>query len=148
MARLLTIVALGIFLVIGLVPYPTVSAPDWAVSVVDPSGAPIKGALVREIYRNYSADSQDHIVDQESDAYGQVHFAGLTTSGSWIGRIIRTLSSATPFVSSGPKAYVVVFLGRESNMAILQGGSPIWEGSPPIVRSTVVLVPLDSSGAH
>ena len=144
-ARLITIVALGIFLVIGAIPYPTLTAPDWTVNVVDPSGAPIKGALVREIYRNYSADSQDHIIDTESDEYGRAHFATLVTSGSWLKRIFGTLASDTPFVSSGQKAYVVVFLGRRSNMALLKGGDPIWEGSPASVKSTVV---LDSSDAQ
>ena len=133
-----------VLLVAASIPYATISAPDWTVTVVDTTGAPVQGTLVREIYRNYSEDSEDHIIDENSDADGLAHFPSQVTRGSWIRRTFETLSSSSgvAHAAMGPQAYVVVFRGQESSMAKVDNGTALWAGSPASVRSKVVLTHL------
>jgi hypothetical protein len=146
-------IVLFIALIAASIPYATLAAPDWSVTVIDTTGAPVKGVLVREIYRNYTEDSQDHIIDEESDVDGFAHFPNQVTRGSWIRRMFETVSSgaALSHASMGPQAYVVVFRGQESSMAKLGNGAAIWAGEPSSVTSKVVLthlVHMESNDAH
>ena len=130
-----------LLLVAGSIPYTTPAAPDWDVTVVDSSGDPIKGVLVREVYRNYSAESEGHEVDQTSDAGGHVHFARQVTRASRLQRAFETISSAMALThaSFGPTAYVLVFRDAESAMATLGDQNSMWTGSPSSVKSKVIL---------
>lgn len=144
------VIVLFVLLVAASIPYATLATPDWTVTVIDTTGVPVQGTLVREIYRNYSEDSQDHILDQTSDADGLAHFPSQVTHGSWIRRVFETVSSGTAIAhaTSGPQAYVVVFRGQESSMATFDNGTSIWQGSPASVKSKVVLSHAAAPAAH
>jgi hypothetical protein len=104
----------GILLPVALLPVTTLAAPDWSACVLDESNKPVHSVLVRESYKNDSAESEGHEEDQYSDANGCVHFVPKLTRASRPGRLIEIAHSVMAGVhaSFGPYDYVTAFQGK------------------------------------
>jgi len=123
-------------LVLMLIPFPSLVAPDWTVTVVDENHKPLKGVLVRESYKNYSFESEGHEVDAHSDQLGHASFALKKLHPPLLMRMFGMARSATGGVhaSFGPYDYVLAFADDGA-----QGSSETWTGSPSHVQSVIVL---------
>jgi len=124
-------------------PVESLSAPDWTVCVVNESGTPAVGVLVRESYENYSAEWGDHEEDQYSDARGCVRFARKTIIAPQVIRLAAILTSALGLAhaSFGPHSYVTAFSEDFRADDERNGRIYDWNGSPSEVSSKIVLRP-------
>jgi hypothetical protein len=68
--------------------------PAWSIQVTDQQGNPIQGALVRQIWQNYSIEDQGHEQDLRSDNNGQVSFPRRTIRASIFTRTIHPILNA------------------------------------------------------
>lgn len=123
-----------------LIPFPYLASPQWTVTVVDETGRPLSGMLVRLDYENYSVENSSHEVDLYTAENGQVTFPLQRRSASLLRRCWFTASSAAAFVhaSFGPSAYVNVFgMGREGS-AVSDGYIYFWKGHPDSLKTTII----------
>jgi hypothetical protein len=93
---------------LALIPFPSLTAPDWRITVIDEAHKSVKGALVRESYTNYSIEAERHESDAFTDGSGIVSFPARRIHGSVLRRLFGTLRAAMGGVhaSFGPSAYV------------------------------------------
>ena len=101
--------AVGAFLV-----YPSqlVVAPAAVLIVVDPDGAPVTGALVRQVWQDYSVESESHEQDFTTDAVGRVALPARLIRSSRIERavgVVRNLAATGVHASYGAHAYIFVW---------------------------------------
>lgn len=138
--RILSAVA-GVLLLISLIPIRSLNSPDWTVTVVDASGAPVQGALVRLNAKNYSAEFDGHSFDASSDAQGQAHFNPTYIYSPISKRLLVMLSErmSIAHASFGPHAAVMVFDGPLSGDVVENGYVYSWKGSPASLHSVIVL---------
>jgi hypothetical protein len=135
-----------VLLVVALIPFPSLIAPDWKITVMDVAHKPVKGSLVRESYQNYSIESQGHESDAITDEFGRVSFPARKIYASLFARISGVLRAATGGVhaSFGPSAYVNAFGTEEEGSWEEDGHIGFWHGSPTHLESTIVLHPMQA----
>jgi hypothetical protein len=121
----------GISLCVLVFPVRTTSAPDWDVCVVDASGRPVPGTLVREFYQNYSAEFDGHQEDLYSDWQGLVHFSKKHVTAPLLIRLMAILyeASALAHGSYGPDSYVIAFNSTRTGNDVRNGLIYAWKGS-------------------
>jgi hypothetical protein len=122
-------------------------APDWKITVMDEAHKPVKGALVRESYTNYSIENEGHETDAFADGFGRVSFPTRKIHASLLTRILGTLRAATggAHASFGPSAYVNAFGTEGEGSWEKDGYIGFWHGSPAHLESTIVLHPIKSA---
>ena len=127
-----------------LIPFSSLDAPDWTVSVVYGPNEPAGGVLVREEYQNYSVEKQEHEVDLLTDASGKVHFPAKRHYRNCLIRIWGVLNAATGGVhaSFGPHDYVLAFGDGFEGIPEKNGFEEDWTGSPAHVDSLILLHPV------
>jgi hypothetical protein len=88
--RLIVLVA-----IIGVVlfPFPKTLVPAQRVLVTTKDMHPISGALVRQIWRDYSLEFAGHEEDLPTDAHGRVTFPARRITAPLIWRLIGPLTS-------------------------------------------------------
>jgi hypothetical protein len=79
---------LAILIGLSLVQIESTTVPEWDLTVVDPQGKPIEGALVRESWQNYSFEEEGHEEQRHTDATGHVVFPSRTVKASALTRIV------------------------------------------------------------
>jgi hypothetical protein len=136
----LSLAALGVFLAW---PTTTIQCPMWEVWVVDQSGQPLQGMTVRLTYQNYSAESESHSEDLQTDAKGYVLFHPQSLRVPRGQRALAIARSATAGVhaSFGPHAWVWTFGKGLEGVAVNDGHVTDWTGAPPRMASKVVAQP-------
>jgi hypothetical protein len=135
------IVIVAVSLLAALLPVSTLSAPEWSVCVLDGSNRPVAGVLVRESYKNYSAELEGHEDDLYTDAEGCVSFVPKRVNSSPLKRLRVILLSATGGVhaSFGPHASVAAFRAGQTGDDIRGGHIFSWEGFPTQMKSVLRL---------
>ena len=76
------------FLMLLIYPFELTSVPAQSVLVVTEDMHPIKGALVRQNWQNYSLEGLGHRQDLQTSADGRVSFARLTIRANLISRVL------------------------------------------------------------
>jgi len=123
-------------LILVVVPYPTLVAPEWSVLVVDGQSKPLNGVSVRESYQNYSLERTGYEVDTITGGDGKVLFPAKRIWSNLLLRSIGFLGALSGGVhaSFGPHDYVMA-----------NGASPItngyledWTGRPSKMSSVIV----------
>ena len=129
--------------VLVLIPFQSLVAPDWKITVMDEAHKPVKGALVRESYQNYSIESQGRESDAITDEFGRVSYPARKIHASLLAHIFGVLRAATGGVhaSFGPSAYVNAFGAEGEGSWETDGHIGFWHGSPAHLESTIVLHP-------
>jgi hypothetical protein len=135
-----SLVALVIFLA-----WPTTSAqsPFWEVWVVNKANQPIEGMTVILTYQNYSAESEEHSEQKQTDALGYVAFLPRSLKVSRLRRIVTTVQSARAGVhaSFGPHAWVMAYGNGLDGTAVSNGYVTDWNGAPARMVSRIVAKP-------
>lgn len=136
-----TLFASSAFLLASLTPFPTLTAPDWSVCVVDQMHQPATGVLVREDYENYSGEFSGHELEQTTEGSGCVVFPHKYLWSPLVVRATAWIVSATALAdaSFGPNSYVIAFRGDQSADDVRNGLIYSWSGSPQSERSTLIL---------
>jgi hypothetical protein len=139
--RRIILVAAAILTVVAFYPYQSAVVPTWRLQLVDKEGAGIPNIGVRQVWRHYSLEWNDHEEDFITDADGYVTFPERTVRATILHRAVESgldwLHSKTGIFihsSSGPHTYIVVLSGGYSYEGYNNG-----EGSPP---ERVVLRPV------
>jgi hypothetical protein len=136
----ISLIALVIFLA-----WPTTNAqsPFWEVWVVNEANQPIEGMTVTLIYQNYSAESEEHSEQKQTDALGYVAFPPQNLKVSRLHRIATTVQSARAGVhaSFGPHAWVMASGDGLDGTAVSNGYVTDWNGAPARMASRVVVKP-------
>jgi hypothetical protein len=120
-----------------LIPFPTLGSPRWRVWVTGPDGKPSRGALVRLLWQNYSAEGHSHEEDRRTNGDGFAEFAPHRTWAGLGQRAFFTAKSATAFVhaSFGPSAYVFAMQDDWQADDVKNGYEYLWNGTPDVVES-------------
>lgn len=136
------IVAAGM-LALTLIPIPYLASPEWSVLVVDESGNPIPGILVRLEYQNYSVERGGHEEDRTTDEHGRATFPSHKSSASTLRRCYYSAQSAMALAhaSFGPNAYVLAFGDHLEGDATTGGFITFWTGHPDRMESQIIAHP-------
>ena len=73
----------------SLYPARSTVCPAWTIRIVDTAGNPLRGAFVRQVWKDYSVESASHEQDARTDENGYVSFpertirSELAGSNSW-----------------------------------------------------------------
>src|SRR5256885_9248129 len=107
--------------------YPSTSTvcPAWTIQVVDTAGNPLRGAFVRQVWKDYSVESASHEQDTHTDENGHVSFPERTIRSSWLARTVGVISNTVSLnvhASYGPSAHVLAY-GRTIGGNRLEGGA-------------------------
>ena len=62
-----TLIFAIIMLVISFIPFEMTVVPPWRFQVIDETGNPIKNTTVRQTWRHYSVEAEDHREDSMTD---------------------------------------------------------------------------------
>ena len=127
-------------LVVGLIGggaaslYPSRSTvcPAWTIQVVDTAGNPLRGAFVRQVWKDYSVESASHEQDVHTDENGYVSFPERTVRSSWLARTFGVISNTVSLgvhASYGPSAYVLAY-GHTVGGKRLEGSANYQAGEP------------------
>jgi len=124
-------------LILVVVPYPTLVAPEWSVLVVDGQSKPLSGVSVRESYQNYSLERTGHEVDIVTGDDGKVLFPAKRIWNNLLLRSIGFLGALSGGVhaSFGPHDYVVA----NGVSPVKNGYLEDWMGRPSKMSSVIVL---------
>src|SRR5256884_7647504 len=116
--------------------YPSTSTvcPAWTIQVVDTAGNPLRGAFVRQVWKDYSVESASHEQDAHTDENGHVSFPERTIRSSWLARTVGVISNTVSLNvhgSYGPSAYVLAY-GRLIGGKRVDGGLNLhrWRSLP------------------
>ena len=114
--------------------YPSTSTvcPAWTIQVVDTAGNPLRGAFVRQVWRDYSVESASHEQDTHTDENGHVSFPERTIRSSWLARTVGVISNTVSLnvrASYGPSAHVLAY-GRTIGGKRLEGSAIYHAGEP------------------
>ncbi|HLY39833.1 MAG TPA: hypothetical protein VKR52_01420 [Terracidiphilus sp.] len=123
----------------SLFPIPYLASPEWVVTVVDESGKPLRGMLVRLDYENYSVEDTSHEQDLTTDAAGKVTFPPHRLAATTLARFYYTARDLTALAhaSFGPNAYVNAFGRGLQGEAESAGVTTFWTGHPDRMESTI-----------
>ena len=123
---------IALFALITFLAWPTTLAqsPLWEVWVVNEAGQPEEGLTVTLTYQNYSAESEGHSEQKQTNAGGYVVFSSRSLKASRLRRIVTTLQSARAGVhaSSGPHAWVMAYGNGLEGEAVSNGYVTDWAG--------------------
>jgi hypothetical protein len=131
-----------VFVIIAAsIPFPSLVAPDWIVSVVDASGIPVEGITVRESYQDYSAEFDGGEEDRMSDLQGRVFFPAKKLWASALKRFFVAASEAMGGVhaSFGCHDHLMAFGKGFEGDAIEANKILDWNGSPTVMKTRIVL---------
>ena len=114
--------------------YPSTSTvcPAWTIQVVDTAGSPLRGAFVRQVWKDYSVESASHQQDPHTDENGHVSFPERTIRSSWLARTVGVISNTVSLnvhASYGPSAHVLAY-GRTIGGKRLEGSAIYHAGEP------------------
>ena len=114
-----------------LYPVKSIVCPAWTIQVVDEAGNPLKGAFVRQHWRDYSVESSGREQDAETDGEGYVSFPERAIRAPLLFRalgVIRaTISGGFIHSSYGPHAHIAAY-GDIVDGKRLEGGAFYEEG--------------------
>ena len=124
-------------------PSTTAQSPLWEVWVVNEAGQRLQGITVTLIYHNYSAESEGHSEQKQTDASGYAVFSPRSLKAHRFRRLIATIESAEAGVhaSFGPHAHVWANGNGLTGDAASNGYLTDWTGSPPRMSSTITAKP-------
>ena len=88
--RVIIVVAI---LAVMVFPFPKTLVPAQRVLVTTKDMHPVSGALVRQIWQDYSLEFGGHEEDLPTDAHGRVNFPARTITAPLIWRLIGPLTS-------------------------------------------------------
>src|SRR5256885_5734930 len=113
----------GLFcaVVASLYPATSIVCPAWTIQIVDTAGNPLRGAFVRQVWKDYSVESASHEQDAHTDENGYVSFPERTVRSSWLARTFGVISQTVwlgVHASHGPPPHVLPFGG-------ILGGKPV-----------------------
>ena len=117
----------GIVAVLTAIPRRTVVVPPFTIVVVDSTGAPVAGACVTEVSRDYTIETEDSAVTRRSDAEGRVTMPVRELRASALARVLgATGNFVQGFVhaSYGPHAYALVRAPDAEGFLFLDHASP------------------------
>ena len=101
------------------------------IRVVDESGNPLKGAFVRQHWRDYSVESSGHEQDAQTDNKGYVSFPRRTIRAPllfrFLGVILNTIAGGFIHSSYGPHAHIAAY-GDIVDGKRLEGSASYEEG--------------------
>jgi hypothetical protein len=139
----ITILLIAVALILAW-PITTIQSPLWEVWVVNDAGQPLVGMTVTLSYQNYSAESEGHLEQKQTDAAGHVVFSQRSLKASLLRRISTTVESAGAGVHSsfGPHAHVWADGNGLTGYAVSNRYVTDWTGAPPRMSSTIVAKPL------
>src|SRR6266550_6694180 len=114
--------------------YPSTSTvcPAWTIRVVDTAGNPLRGAFVRQVWKDYSVESASHEQDAHTDENGHVSFPEHTIRSSWLARTVGVISNTVSLgvhASYGPSAQVLAY-GDIVGGKRLEGSANYHAGEP------------------
>jgi len=134
----------AIVLALSLIPVPYLASPEWSVRVVDESGNPLSGMLVRLSYTNYSVETTGHDEDRYTDQRGATIFPKHRRWASTLQRCFFTALSATALAhaSYGPSATVMAFGKGLEGEAVSDDIVTDWTGQPARMDSRIVARPV------
>ncbi len=118
--------------VVSLYPATSTVCPAWTIQVVDTAGNPLRGAFVRQVWKDYSVESASHEQDVHTDENGYVSFPERTVRSSWVARAFGAISQTVSLgvhASYGPSAYVLVY-GHTVGGKRLEGSANYQAGEP------------------
>ena len=94
-------------------------------------------------YQNYSAETEEHSEQKQTDALGHVAFPPRSLKASRLRRILTTIQSARAGVhaSFGPHAWVMAYGNGLDGIAVTNGYVADWTGAPARMTSRVVAKP-------
>jgi hypothetical protein len=124
-------------------PITTTQCPMWEVWVVNQSGQPLQGMTVRLGYQNYSAESEAHSEDLQTDVNGYVFFHPQSLRVLRVQRALAIARSAMAgaHASFGPHAWVWTFGKGLEGVADDDGHVTDWTGAPPRMASKILAKP-------
>jgi hypothetical protein len=124
-------------LILIAVPFPSLEAPEWSVSVVNNQNIPLRGVTVRESYQNYSFESVGHDIEIVTGDDGKVLFPAKTTWRNIFLRSFGFLGALTGGIhaSFGPHDYVMA----DGVSPVKNGYLEDWTGRPYKMSSVIVL---------
>src|SRR5437879_7101304 len=96
--------------VASLYPSTSIVCPAWTIRVVDTAGNPLRGAFVRQVWKDYSVESASHEQDAHTDENGYVSFSERAVRSSWLARTFGVISQTVwlgVHASYGPSAQVL-----------------------------------------
>ncbi|HEX9215738.1 MAG TPA: hypothetical protein VF864_02045 [Gemmatimonadales bacterium] len=118
--------------VASLYPATSTVCPAWTIQVVDTAGNPLRGAFVRQVWKDYSVESASHEQDAHADENGHVSFPERTIRSSWLARTFGVISQTVSLgvhASYGPSAYVLAY-GHTVGGKRLEGSANHHAGEP------------------
>ncbi len=98
---------IGIFVVLLLIPFPTLLAPDFTIRFVDKYGNPVAGMKVRQTCTHYTYESiANHCADEwdnapVTNANGEVHFDAKYVWFGAASRAVRSVFSQIMLIAHG-----------------------------------------------
>jgi len=118
--------------VVSLYPSRSTVCPAWTIRIVDTAGNPLRGAFVRQVWKDYSVESTSHEQDAYTDEDGFVSFPERTVTSSWLARtfgVITNTVSLGVHASYGPSAHVRAY-GQTVGGKRLEGSAYYHAGEP------------------
>jgi len=118
--------------VVSLYPSRSTVCPAWTIRIVDTAGNPLRGAFVRQVWKDYSVESTSHEQDAYTDEDGFVSFPERTVTSSWLARTFGVISNTVSLgvhASYGPSAQVLAY-GHEVGGKRLEGSATYQAGKP------------------
>ena len=136
-------IVVAIVFVLTLIPIPYRATPDWKVWVVDESGEPVPGMIVRLDYQNYSVESTSHEENQRTEQ-GYAHFKERRGWASTAQCCYHSALSAMAFVhaSFGTHDSVLAFGNGLEGYALTGAYITDWAGEPVLMESHIVVRPV------
>jgi hypothetical protein len=107
--RMLKLVAGGL-LVVGLVPFPTTTVPEWRLQYVDGAGRPVAGLPVEQTWQNYSIESTGNLMTLRTDTQGYVVFPSHSTWSPFLLRVLGPVGNVFRtgvHASFGPSSWLI-----------------------------------------
>jgi hypothetical protein len=124
--NLLAGLAAGV-LVLSCWPRYRVVVPAWTITVLR-DGRPVPGAMVREVWQDYSVEGVSHEEDRYTDRSGRVRFPErfvvASTAHRTLGCFAEVLSAGV-HASCGPSAFASAYFERFEGWANYEPGTPL-----------------------
>jgi hypothetical protein len=101
-----------VILVLLLIPIRTTVAPEWPIRILDDSGKPVSGAMVRQVWVHAGADAKRHEAVLRTDQAGSVTLPARKVKANSLQRAVNTLrawSVASEHTIRGRSAVVYVW---------------------------------------
>jgi hypothetical protein len=124
-----------------LFPFKQIIAPEWTIYTLDAGQHPLANITVREVWQQYSFESQGHEEKRLTDSSGRVQFPSRTLRSSIGQRLIGCLKQVMAtgvHASCGADSYLVAF-GKGVDTMDWADFSQEQGTTMPSQRSTLVL---------